>query len=177
MLDEDTAEHIRALGGLVAITASHPHFYTGMAEWSEVLGDVPILLPEADAKYATRPGPNVRTWSGDVLEILPGVTLHRLGGHFEGSSVLEWKAGAEGRGAIFVGDTMQVAADPHWVSFMRSYPNMIPLSARTVRTIAERAAGLQFDRLYGGWWHRVIPENAKEIVARSADRYIAAVTE
>jgi glyoxylase-like metal-dependent hydrolase (beta-lactamase superfamily II) len=176
MLDVDSANRIKAMGGVKAICFSHPHFYTGMAEWSASLGDAPILLPEADLQHATRPGPNVRPWSGDRLEVLPGVTVHRLGGHFEGSSVLEWKEGAEGNGALFVGDTVQVAPDPRWVSFMRSYPNMIPLPAREVRRIADRVAELTFDRIYGGWWDRVILRDAKDAVARSAERYIAAIS-
>jgi glyoxylase-like metal-dependent hydrolase (beta-lactamase superfamily II) len=175
MLDATTTERIRALGGLKAICFSHPHFYSGLVEWSEALGGVPIRLPEADLAHVMRPSPLIQPWSGDRLEVLPGVTVHRLGGHFEGSSVLEWAGGADGTGAIFTGDTLQVAADPNWVSFMRSYPNMIPLPAREVSRIAARAAALRFDRIYGGWWDKVVPSGAKDIVARSAARYIAAL--
>lgn len=175
MLDTATAERIKALGELKAICFSHPHFYTGMAEWSDALGGVPIRLPEADLPHVMRPSPWIEPWFGDALEILPGVTVHRLGGHFTGSSVLEWTAGAEGKGVILTGDTIQVAPDPNWVSFMRSYPNMIPLPAREVRRIADHAAGLQFDRIYGGWWDRVVWSGAQDVVARSAERYIHAL--
>lgn len=175
MVDGKTVDRIKALGGLKAIAFSHPHFYTGMAEWSETLGGVPIRLPEADLAHVMRPSPWIVPWSGDVLELLPGVTVHRLGGHFAGSSVLEWQAGADGKGAILVGDTIQVAPDPNWVSFMRSYPNMIPLPASQVRRIANRAAALRFDRIYGGWWDRVVQSNAKDVVERSAQRYIRAL--
>ena len=58
---------------------------------------------------------------------------------------------------------------------MRSYPNMIPLPARTVRQIADRAAALTFDRIYGGWWDKLIASDAKPAVERSAKRYIAAL--
>lgn len=175
MVDAKTVARIRALGGVKAILFSHPHFYTGMAEWSEALGGVPIRLPTADLPNVMRPSPWIEPWGGDVLEVLPGVTVHRLGGHFTGSSVLEWQAGANGKGAILVGDTIQVAPDPNWVSFMRSYPNMIPLPAREVRRIADRAAALSFDRIYGGWWDRVVKTNAKDVVERSAQRYIKAL--
>ncbi|KRA47831.1 MBL fold metallo-hydrolase [Devosia sp. Root635] len=175
MVDGKTVDRIRALGGLTAITFSHPHFYTGMVEWSEALGGVPIKLPEADLDHVMRPSSLIEPWSGDVLEVLPGVTVHRLGGHFTGSSVLEWAAGAGGKGAMLVGDTIQVTPDPNWVSFMRSYPNMIPLPAREVRRIADRAAALRFDRIYGGWWDRVVQANGKDVVARSAARYVRAL--
>lgn len=100
---------------------------------------------------------------------------HRLGGHFEGSSVLEWAAGADGKGALLVGDTIQVTPAAGWVSFMRSYPNVIPLPARAVQTIADRVAGLSFDRIYGGWWDKVITSDANAALARSAERYVAAL--
>ena len=175
VLDDSTAARIRSLGGLKAIAFSHPHFYTGMVEWSEALGGVPILLPEADLPHVMRPSPLIQSWSGDSLDILPGITVHRLGGHFTGSSVLAWADGAEGRGVLLVGDTIQVIPAAGWVSFMRSYPNLIPLPARTVADIAERTARLSFDRIYGGWWDRIIVSDAKAAVARSAERYIQAL--
>ncbi|MGV8853386.1 MAG: hypothetical protein ACOH2L_01960 [Devosia sp.] len=175
MLDEATAARIRQMGGLKAICISHPHFYTGMVEWSEAFGGVPILLPEADLEHVMRPSPLIEPWRGDSLDVLPGVTMHRLGGHFEGSSVLEWAGGAAGKGAMLVGDTIQVTPAAGWVSFMRSYPNMIPLPAREVRRIADRVADLTFDRIYGGWWDKIIASNAKAAVGRSAARYIAAL--
>jgi len=175
MLDDTTAARLLALGGVKAICFSHPHFYTGMVEWSEALGGVPIRLPEADLAHVMRPSPLIEPWSGDRLDILPGVTVHRLGGHFAGSSVLEWAAGADGKGALLVGDTIQVVPAAGWVSFMRSYPNLIPLPAHTVRDIADRVADLAFDRIYGGWWDKVIASDAKAAVARSAARYIAAL--
>ncbi|MFS8049267.1 hypothetical protein [Rhizobium sp. BR 314] len=162
----------RNFGGLKAICLSHPHFYTGMVEWSEALGGVPILLHEADLAYIQRPSPLIEPWQGDRREVLPGIALHRLGGHFDGSSVLEWRAGADGRGVLLVGDTIHVAADRRWVSFMHSFPNVIPLPAREVRRIGDRAAAFRFDRIYCPWREKFIPMGAKESVARSAERYI-----
>jgi hypothetical protein len=65
--------------------------------------------------------------------------------------------------------------DRRYVSFMYSYPNLIPLPAATVRRIADSVAPYAFDRLYGAWWGRVVQEDAKAAVARSAARYIAAL--
>jgi hypothetical protein len=58
---------------------------------------------------------------------------------------------------------------------MYSYPNLIPLSARTVRRIADTVNSYDFDRIYGGWWDRVVGSDAKSTVTRSAKRYIAAL--
>jgi hypothetical protein len=35
---------------------------------------------------------------------------------------------------------------------------------------------LTFDRLYGAWWDRVVDDDARAKVLRSADRYLDAVT-
>jgi glyoxylase-like metal-dependent hydrolase (beta-lactamase superfamily II) len=170
-LDQTTIERVRALGGIAAISASHPHFYGAMVEWSRAF-DAPIHLPRADAAWVMRPDPAVRFWDGDRLGILPGITLVRCGGHFAGSSVLHWEGGASGRGALLVGDTIQVVQDRRYVSIMRSYPNLIPLPPSTVARIAATIDALAFDHVYGGWWDRDILEGAKDAVGRSARRYI-----
>jgi hypothetical protein len=35
--------------------------------------------------------------------------------------------------------------------------------------------GLVFDRVYGGWWGRVMADGAHAKVLRSADRYLRAI--
>ena len=103
------------------------------------------------------------------------MTLIRCGGHFAGGTVLHWPAGADGRGALLSGDIMHVVPDRRYVSFMYSYPNLIPLPAWQVRRIAEAVSPYPFDRIYGAWWDRVVPQDGKAAVARSAERYIAAL--
>ena len=75
--------------------------------------------------------------AGIKKEILPGVTLLRLGGHFPGSAVLHWTGGdgLSHHGLLFSGDTVQVVLDQGWVTFMDSFPNFIPLPAAEVRTM------------------------------------------
>lgn len=175
LLDDATVDIIRALGGLAAIAISHPHFYTTMGEWARAFG-CPILLHAADREHVARLDPAIEFWDGDTRPLLPGMTLIRLGGHFAGGTVLHWAAGAGGRGALLGGDTVQVVADTRWVSFMRSYPNLIPLPATTVSRMAARIESLAFDRLYGAWWDRNVASDARGAVLRSAKRYTQALT-
>ena len=135
LLDEDTIAAVRALGGIQAICFSHPHFYDSMVTWSRAFDDAPIIIPEADSEHVMRADGNIRYWDGEPLELMPGVTLIRCGGHFEGSAALHWKEGADGKGALFVGDTLTVVPDRRFVSFMTSYPNLIPMSAPEVERI------------------------------------------
>jgi glyoxylase-like metal-dependent hydrolase (beta-lactamase superfamily II) len=177
LVDDDALRAIKARGGLDAIAISHPHFYGAMVEWSRAFGGAPIYLHADDRQWVMRPDQAIVYWSGDEREIAPGLTLIRCGGHFAGSAVLHWAGGAEGRGTLLTGDTIMVAMDRCHVSFMRSYPNLLPLSATTVRRIAERILPLKFERMFGGWFDRAIRRDAKAAVHRSAERYLKALRE
>ena len=66
--------------------------------------------------------------------------------------------------------------DRRWVSFMYSYPNLIPLPASTVRAIVAAVEPFEFHRIYGAWWGKIVFTDAKAAVHRSAERYIKAIT-
>ena len=156
---------------MAAIAASHPHMFGVQVEWSRALGGAPVLVSEADADWVRRRDPAIRTWSGRC-EVAPGVMLHQLGGHFPGSSVVHWAAGAGGRGVLFVSDTIHVNPDRATVTFLRSYPNRIPLSPGVVERITSAVAPLPFDRLYDNFG-RTIAADAAAAVRRSAARYLS----
>ena len=71
---------------------------------------------------------------------------------------------------------LQVLPDRRHVSFMRSYPNLIPLSAPVVERILARLAPYRFERIYGAFAEREILAGGEAAVSRSAERYIAAVS-
>src|SRR5262245_25799897 len=135
MLDPATIALINGLGSLKAIAISHPHFYTTMVEWSRAFGGVPIHLHADDHRWIMRPDPSIQLWNGETLKLLPDVTLIRCGGHFPGGTVLHWAKGAGGRGVLCSSDIATVTTDRKFLSFMRSYPNLIPLSAKQVTGI------------------------------------------
>ena len=171
LLDDDTVAEIRRRGGLVALGVSHPHYYTTVVEWSRAFGDIPVYIHRADAAWLMRPAPAIRFWEGETIELLPGVTMIRCGGHFPGASVLHWAGALDGHGALFSGDTIQVVADARWVSFMYSYPNLIPLDATAIRGIAAAVAPFRFERVYGAFGG-VVLDDGSGAVQRSAERYL-----
>ncbi|KAA9111458.1 MBL fold metallo-hydrolase [Microbacterium rhizomatis] len=173
-LDDAGVQSIRELGPVVAIVASHPHMYGVQVEWSRALGGVPILVAEKDRHWVARDDAAIATWSGE-REILPGVTLTQPGGHFPGSSVVHWASGAEGGGVLLSSDTIFANPDRATVSFMRSFPNRLPLSGAVVERVAAHVERFAFDRLYGNF-DNVIPAHAGEIVRASADRHIGWVS-
>jgi len=175
LLDEQTIERINALGGIRAIAISHPHFYSAMVEWSRTFNDAPIYLNAADREWVMRGDPNIHYWEETTHPLWDGMTLVHCGGHFDGGTVLHWPSGAAGRGALLTGDIIQVVMDHRYVSFMRSYPNLIPLSAVAVSQIVERTKLFAFEHVYGAWWQRNILSDGRGAVRRSADRYLRAI--
>jgi hypothetical protein len=163
LIDDATIELVRGLGGLKAIAISHPHYYTSCQDWARAF-NCPVHLHADDREWLMRPDP--------ALVLAEGATLVRLGGHYPGGAVLHWATGADGRGALLTGDILQVAMDTRRVSFMWSYPNMMPLSERVVRRIADTAASWRFERIYGAFPGRNVMADGNAAVERSANRYI-----
>jgi hypothetical protein len=170
MLDEAARRTIEGWGGVSAICVSHPHFYAAVVDVADAF-DAAILLPRADERWIQRTSPRIELFD-DEVEPVPGVTVARTGGHFDGAAVLHWPDGAGGTGVLLTGDTIMVVEDRRWVSFMWSYVNLVPLDAATVADVARRVARFRFSRVYGGWWGHVVVGDGAEIVRRSADRYV-----
>lgn len=176
LLDDATVEAIRALGGIAAIAVSHPHTVGSLVEYSHAFGDAPIYWHADNRAWVMRPDPAFVFWEGETCDLLEGITLIRCGGHFTGSTVLHWAQGAQGSGALLTGDTMQVAQDRRYVSFMYSYPNMIPLNRKAIERIVNAVEPFAFERIYGGWWDFHVLD-AKNALQKSAERYIKAIQE
>jgi hypothetical protein len=173
LLDAATVTLVGALGGIKAIAISHPHFYTGMVEWSVRRRADPSSCRGPRLDHAARfrhpvlgrqdLGAHARRHPGSLRRAFPGrhgVALDR---------------GAGGRGVLCSGDIAAVAPDRKWLAFMKSYPNFIPLSAGEVEGIAAALAPFQFDTIYGHYFDRVIPTGGKAVLAASVARYLAAI--
>jgi hypothetical protein len=136
LLDDATVEAIKTLGGISAIAVSHPHTVGSLVEYSHAFDNTPIYWHADNHQWVMQPD----------------------------SAFVSWAGGADGHGALLTGDTMQAAQDRRYLSFMYSYPNMIPLNKRAIERI-----------LNGGWWDYLVTD-AKSAVKRSAERYIKAIS-
>ncbi len=168
-LDDEAVKAVRDLGGLAAVSASHPHLVGASVSWSHAFGGVPVLVASADRSWVRRPDPAVELWSG-TRQVLPGITLVQCGGHFAGSAVAHWAAGAGGRGVLLTGDTLAIGADRASVNVMRSYVNNIPLPERAVRRVLAAVEPLPYDHLYGAF--RTLGPGARAVVTASLERYV-----
>jgi hypothetical protein len=170
LLDDETAAEVERRGGLSGIAISHPHYYSSLAEWAQRF-DCPVYLHADDADWVMRPDEHVVHWQGEAHELGEGLTLVRCGGHFTGGQVLHCAP----QNALLSGDIVQVIPDRAWVSFMYSYPNLIPLGADAIRGIVAALEPYEFERIVGAWWGRIVPSDGKAIVRRSAERYLRAI--
>ena len=181
LLDDKTVAEVKARGGIRAIAISHPHFYSSMIEWAQRF-DAEIFLHVADREWVIRPadaGSRIQFWEGTSFSLWDDLTLINCGGHFEGGTVLHWPAASRDRGskgALLTGDIITVVQDRHYVSFMRSYPNLIPLGSAEIKRILETIKPFSFDEIYGGWWKANVLSDAKTAVARSTQRYLRAIS-
>ena len=172
-LDDQALARIRARGPVLAVAASHPHMFGVQIAWAEAL-DTVVLVCAADEQWLGRRSDRMEFYT-ESHQLAPGLSVHRIGGHFPGSAIAYWQDGAGGDGVILCGDTVYPTPDRETVSFQRSYPNNIPLSAAVVRGIAGRFAEFSFDRLVGNFAN-TIDADASHSVARSAERHIAWVS-
>ncbi len=88
--DDDVADEIERRGGLSAIALSHPHYYSGMADWAARF-DCPVLVHADDERWITRPDALIELWEGETRDLGDGLTLIHCGGHFAGGTVLHWR--------------------------------------------------------------------------------------
>jgi glyoxylase-like metal-dependent hydrolase (beta-lactamase superfamily II) len=107
-------------------------------------------------------------WEGAALPLWDNIQLVLCGGHFPGANILHWPTG---KGALLAGDVIQVSPDLKTVSFMYSYPNLIPLPKKDILQIRAAVKPLQYDALYGAFG-RVIAANGQQAVEFSIQRYL-----
>ena len=171
-IDDELVAGIRELGGINAIAISHPHFYGSMTEFAHAF-DAPVYIHAKDREWVARPDDAVVFWEGETREILDGLTLINAGVHFDGGQVLHRAGGQDGAGTLFTGDIFTVVPDRRWMSFMYSYPNLIPERPSTIRRAVAMMQPYDFDRVYGGWWRRNVSTDGAAALRRSADRYLS----
>ena len=179
-IDQEAVDAVARLGGLAGILASHPHMYGVQSEWSLAFGGAPVHISEPDVGWLARRPAHLNVWSGS-LEPLPGVTASQPGGHFPGSAVVHWTA-PDGAGVLLSGDTVGVSRSGRWATFMRSFPNYLPLSGAVALRIADHLDRYDYARLYDNFGGVLGGEgregqdgkreqNAADVVRRSAQRH------
>jgi hypothetical protein len=144
LLDDETIDKIKGLGGLKAIVISHPHYYSTHVEWARAF-NCPVYLAAEDKKWTTQSSAHQVLVTETELELTldgepSGIKVLKLGGHFPGSFVTLYN------GRLLIADTLFTtpAGLGSWetdalgssrsrptgmnsFAFMWSIPNLIPL--------------------------------------------------
>ena len=147
MLDEMTVAFINSKGGLKAIAFSHPHYYSNMNDWASTF-NCPTYINEQDAEHIMVNGPHIKLWKGQELALWDGLTLHCIGGHFEGSSIMRVPF-VSAEGALLCGDSLFLSPSKKHISISRSYPNRIPIALAELKRIQQQMRSITFDEFYG----------------------------
>ncbi len=167
-IDVETITAINQLGGIKAIAVSHPHYFTTVVEWSTAFNNAPIYINALDEEWLCRRDAPIQLWDEQELDLWDGITLIRCGGHFPGGSILY---SPQNEGLLLVGDVIQVSPDLKSVSFMYSYPNLIPLPKRDILQIQHSISKLKYQSMYGAFG-RYILTDAMAVMDFSVKRYL-----
>ncbi|WP_320780508.1 MBL fold metallo-hydrolase [Streptomyces sp. CRN 30] len=137
----EALSEIERLGGITRLGASHVHGYGALWQLQRRFAPPVVAVGEPDLVWtkAFRV-----TWPVDGhLELAPGLTLHRTGGHFPGHCVLHDAR----RGILFCGDALKVDLDdtaPRALSCHKAFHAQIPLSHDEVRHYRSVIGALDF---------------------------------
>ncbi|KAI2622436.1 beta-lactamase-like protein [Hypoxylon sp. NC1633] len=145
LIDDETIDKIKGLGGLKGIVISHPHYYSTHVEWARAF-ECPVYMATEDMKWATqRSAYQTSVWQTEldlyIDSAVSGIKVLKLGGHFPGSLVLLYcrhlliadtlvttPSGLGSWDADAVGVARDWPTGMNSYSFMWSIPNMIPLA-------------------------------------------------
>lgn len=134
---------IERLGGIRFLAASHVHGYGALWQLQDRFRP-DVLAIQKDDLWLTKAFRV--TWPYDeTLQLLPGLTLHHVGGHYEGQAVLHDAA----RRILFCGDAFKVDQDAAGnnlaVSTHKAFHKSIPLTPAEVARYRGVIAELDFD--------------------------------
>lgn len=140
--DDDALTEIERRGGIAVAASSHPHGYGALWLLQDRFGaDVAIARADHGWTKAFR----VTLPFDDSLELAPGLTLHRTGGHFDGHVVLH---DADHR-LLFSGDAVKFDVGPAGraiaVSCHKAWHQQTPLTHDELAGYREVLAPLAFD--------------------------------
>ncbi len=141
---EEAFRQIEFLGGIHTLSASHPHGYGALWQLQERFDPI-LVIHREDIRYtkAFRV-----TWPADhEHELATGLTLHHVGGHYEGQCVLF----DEDHEALFVGDSLKFDdfdddGNVHALSCHKGFHYQIPLSLDELRKYRRVFEQLPFKR-------------------------------
>ena len=142
--DDAALDRIAALGGVTWLSGSHAHGYGAL--WQLQARFRPELAIHKDDLHMTKAFA-VTTPYDETHPLAPGLTLHHVGGHYEGQAALHDERGRR----LFCGDMFKVDQDEggrsHAISSHKAFHKDIPLTHGELRHYRDVIAPLEFDAI------------------------------
>ncbi|ORY68600.1 metallo-beta-lactamase family protein [Pseudomassariella vexata] len=186
LLDDETVENIKGMGGLKAIVISHPHYYSTHADWGRAF-NCPVYLAAEDKQWTTQTSPQQVFVTETEMDInidgeASGVKVLKLGGHFPGSFVtlyngrlliadtlLTTPAGLGSWDADALGNARSRPKGMNSFSFMWSIPNFIPLAPDELERMWAIIKKYEFRSTHGAFLKTDIVKTEAEMKQRVLD--------
>lgn len=143
VFSDQALAHIKTLGGIDVLSASHPHSYGALWQLQDHF-DPELALAAADFSWSS--ALQVTYPFDDFLEPLSGIELHRTAGHFDGHTVLFDRA----RRLLLCGDALKFELSPKdrrqatTISSHKAFVRGVPLTSTELRRYREVFAPLDF---------------------------------
>ncbi|KAI1401778.1 beta-lactamase-like protein [Hypoxylon fuscum] len=180
LLDDETIDKIKGMGGLKAIVISHPHYYTTHVEWARAF-DCPVYLAAEDKQWTTQSSAHQVFVEKRILHLeidgaWSGITVLKLGGHFPGSSVALYgerlliadtfvttPSGLGSWNTDAVGTARARPAGMNSYAFMWSIPNMIPLEPDQLARMWSTLKMYDFSSTHGAFLNTDVVKTVAEM--------------
>ena len=138
-------QHIESLGGVAVASASHPHAHGALWRVQERFG-AEVAVQREDLVWVSTLDVSLPFDEG--LELLPGLELLHVGGHFDGQSVLYHREA----GIVFAGDTLKLELSDertaYAISCHKAFVRGIPLTRAEVARYREVLGALHFEQVF-----------------------------
>ena len=143
VFSEPALGKIAALGGVAVVSASHPHAYGALWQLQDRFAPE-LALTAGDFGWSA--ALRVTMPYDDRLDPLPGIELHRTGGHFDGHAVLFDRS----RHLLLCGDALKFELSPGdrrqatSISAHKAFVRQVPLTLNELARYRDVFAALDF---------------------------------
>ena len=160
---------IERLGGIQVLGASHVHGYGALWQLQDRFRPDVLAIHKDDLQLTK--AFRVSLPYEDTQQIAPGMTLHHVGGHYEGQAVLHDAVARR----LFCGDVFKVDQDEDGraaaISTHKAYHKNIPMTHAELRRYREVLAPLDFREVCTPFEHA--PDVGRELCLAVLDRALS----
>ncbi|MBC7798520.1 MAG: hypothetical protein H7Z37_16745 [Pyrinomonadaceae bacterium] len=153
---QNALDKIKELGGISILSSSHPHGFGALWQLESEFQPETVLFQREAVQFTK--AITVNQIFDDELKIDDEISLHYVGGHYEGHSVLYYST----RKTLFCGDALKFETEngiTTGVSCHKAFHKQIPLSPREIEKYREVLSKLDFTQTFTPFEHNADSTN------------------